>query len=99
MILLVLVVNHRLCFFFCKQRTAYELRIGDWSSDVSSDLLAPFCCRCARYAQSGHRLRPGEAPPHQRADPPRSTARGTGSSTTVDRRPVPRGTKAAVPLA
>src|SRR3546814_7044279 len=27
--------------FFCKQKTAYELRISDWSSDVcSSDLLA-----------------------------------------------------------
>src|SRR3546814_1958720 len=31
----------RICFFF-KQKTAYELRISDWSSDVcSSDLLAP----------------------------------------------------------
>src|SRR3546814_11091174 len=29
------------CFFFCKQKTAYEMRISDWSSDVcSSDLLA-----------------------------------------------------------
>src|SRR3546814_7263366 len=28
------------CFFFCKQKTAYEMRISDWSSDVcSSDLL------------------------------------------------------------
>src|SRR3546814_8491760 len=27
------------CFFFFKQKTAYELRISDWSSDVcSSDL-------------------------------------------------------------
>src|SRR3546814_9945301 len=27
-------------FFFCKQKTAYEMRISDWSSDVcSSDLL------------------------------------------------------------
>src|SRR3546814_8728589 len=46
------------CFFFCKQKTAYEMRISDWSSDVcSSDLeLAhssssctflntSFCCR------------------------------------------------------
>src|SRR3546814_10992113 len=30
-----------LVFFFFKQRTAYEMRISDWSSDVcSSDLLA-----------------------------------------------------------
>src|SRR3546814_20285598 len=29
------------CCFFFKQKTAYELRISDWSSDVcSSDLLA-----------------------------------------------------------
>src|SRR3546814_9505062 len=28
------------CFFFFKQKTAYEVRIRDWSSDVcSSDLL------------------------------------------------------------
>src|SRR3546814_6606260 len=28
-------------FFFCKQKTAYEMRISDWSSDVcSSDLIA-----------------------------------------------------------
>src|SRR3546814_1791970 len=32
-------------FFFFKQKTAYEMRISDWSSDVcSSDLLdAPIC--------------------------------------------------------
>src|SRR3546814_3481448 len=30
-----------LCFFFFKQKTAYEMRISDWSSDVcSSDLKA-----------------------------------------------------------
>src|SRR3546814_2086435 len=30
-----------LLFFFFKQKTAYEMRISDWSSDVcSSDLLA-----------------------------------------------------------
>src|SRR3546814_12241892 len=31
----------QLLFFFFKQKTAYEMRISDWSSDVcSSDLLA-----------------------------------------------------------
>src|SRR3546814_2090110 len=30
-----------LCFFFFKQKTAYEMRISDWSSDVcSSDLTS-----------------------------------------------------------
>src|SRR3546814_14013035 len=32
-------INKKRCFFF-KQKTAYEMRISDWSSDVcSSDLL------------------------------------------------------------
>src|SRR3546814_6812258 len=31
--------------FFFKQKTAYEMRISDWSSDVcSSDLAAPALC-------------------------------------------------------
>src|SRR3546814_995754 len=29
-----------LSFFFCKQKTAYEMRISDWSSDVCSSDLA-----------------------------------------------------------
>src|SRR3546814_12614599 len=33
-------------FFFFKQKTAYEMRISDWSSDVcSSDLGAPLIAR------------------------------------------------------
>src|SRR3546814_13082222 len=28
-------------FFFCKQKTAYEMRISDWSSDVCSSDLEP----------------------------------------------------------
>src|SRR3546814_4499060 len=32
---------HRfICFFFFKQKTAYEMRISDWSSDVCSSDLA-----------------------------------------------------------
>src|SRR3546814_4400943 len=35
----VLLCNTFTCFFFFKQKTAYEMRISDWSSDVcSSDL-------------------------------------------------------------
>src|SRR3546814_1159700 len=42
-----------ICFlFFFKQKTAYEMRISDWSSDVcSSDL------RANRRALRGHRAR------------------------------------------
>src|SRR3546814_4850241 len=37
--------------FFCKQKTAYEMRISDWSSDVcSSDL--DWCVN--GYAQANH---------------------------------------------
>src|SRR3546814_9143284 len=31
-----------MCFFFFKQKTAYEMRISDWSSDVCSSDLGPF---------------------------------------------------------
>src|SRR3546814_2865709 len=35
--------SHIYYFFFFKQKTAYEMRISDWSSDVcSSDLVATF---------------------------------------------------------
>src|SRR3546814_4448135 len=34
------VLSALFCFFFFKQKTAYEMRISDWSSDVcSSDLV------------------------------------------------------------
>src|SRR3546814_9566289 len=38
--------------FFCfKQKTAYEMRISDWSSDVcSSDLLRMEVMRCGSFA-------------------------------------------------
>src|SRR3546814_2368763 len=37
-----MVVYAFVVFFFFKQKTAYEMRISDWSSDVcSSDLCAP----------------------------------------------------------
>src|SRR3546814_1995619 len=39
MILFVGMLTLSYCFFFFKQKTAYEMRISDWSSDVcSSDL-------------------------------------------------------------
>src|SRR3546814_18505052 len=40
-----------ICFFFFKQKTAYEMRISDWSSDVcSSDLGSGGGVRLARPA-------------------------------------------------
>src|SRR3546814_3611930 len=40
MVFLFHILYFRVFFFFFKQKTAYEMRISDWSSDVcSSDLL------------------------------------------------------------
>src|SRR3546814_1279486 len=55
--LLVVVV----CFFF-KQKTAYEMRISDWSSDVcSSDLFGTVCFggRDPESSQKGERRQRG----------------------------------------
>src|SRR3546814_5161632 len=42
-----------ICVFFFKQKTAYEMRISDWSSDVcSSDLKASFACSPAPRSRS-----------------------------------------------
>src|SRR3546814_10628821 len=38
---MVIHICHVLCFFFFKQKTAYEMRISDWSSDVCSSDLRP----------------------------------------------------------
>src|SRR3546814_7626304 len=45
------VSNYLFCFF--KQKTAYEMRISDWSSDVcSSDLKRQKACRpCAELSR------------------------------------------------
>src|SRR3546814_2423781 len=38
-LIVLLFIFMLFCFFFFKQKTAYEMRISDWSSDVcSSDL-------------------------------------------------------------
>src|SRR3546814_9286862 len=36
------IVSSVCVVFFCKQKTAYEMRISDWSSDVCSSDLARF---------------------------------------------------------
>src|SRR3546814_8105920 len=58
-----------ICCFLFRQKTAYEMRISEWSSDVcSSDLR----CRCRANARSGGRGRAA------RSCPPRSP-RGAGA--------------------
>src|SRR3546814_3073935 len=44
MLICILFLSVGVCFFFFKQKTAYEMRISDWSSDVcSSDLSGKEC--------------------------------------------------------
>src|SRR3546814_2606128 len=51
-----LVYTTSCVFFFFRQKTAYERRIGDWSSDVcSSDLVL----EVRRPGGQRHRLQPG----------------------------------------
>src|SRR3546814_8579376 len=39
----VVMLMWMLCYFFFKQKTAYEMRMSDWSSDVcSADLITDF---------------------------------------------------------
>src|SRR3546814_17670437 len=65
----ILLYSVCLFFFFFKQKTAYEMRISDWSSDVcSSDLLdATFlsdnsACDAQRAALAGVRDNPAATP-------------------------------------
>src|SRR3546814_2803796 len=75
-------------FFFFKQKTAYEMRISDWSSDVcSSDLLAVIlrqrpvvACACGFDARTA-----GAAFEQRQADrrPPRPALRGIDRKSVV----------------
>src|SRR3546814_10746407 len=50
---------YMLCFFFFKQKTAYEMRISDWSSDVCSSDLRHAAFALHRLHQDRRRL-PGD---------------------------------------
>src|SRR3546814_1091987 len=59
------------CFFFFKQKTAYEMRISDWSSDVCSSDLGNVDCRFAadeHDAAPASGCHPGQIVP-RRANP------------------------------
>src|SRR3546814_4725019 len=59
----IVILMTVLCFFFFKQKTAYEMRISDWSSDVcSSDLR----CHSSRCAGMLRRQAPRTLVPHYR---------------------------------
>src|SRR3546814_555040 len=65
------------CFFFFKQKTAYEMRISDWSSDVCSSDLPALTQYIRRFLPSAVRL-PFRPMPADRHAPRRRTP-ATGS--------------------
>src|SRR3546814_1781396 len=72
----VCVMSFDLCvhvlFFFFKQKTAYEMRISDWSSDVCSSDLRPGRARPRSWPRSARR----SLWPRALSDPCRSLALG-----------------------
>src|SRR3546814_5116489 len=65
---LVYVLSVMFVVFFFKQKTAYEMRISDWSSDVcSSDLRHRDRCRSGDAVGRQIRQRPASEPCDARA--------------------------------
>src|SRR3546814_7266263 len=85
--------------FFFKQKTAYEMRISDWSSDVcSSDLSPPDTStgRCRTIRAPWHHAH--DAPARHAADRPshRQTHRRAAAATPVERKSVVEGKSVSV---
>src|SRR3546814_10411683 len=86
----LLIFVYVIFIFFFKQKTAYEMRISDWSSDVcSSDLLveqwdprlfghAPNPNQATLYNLAGHALRSDSVDAGWRLELPRSEERRVG---------------------
>src|SRR3546814_5497190 len=78
-VLLVCCCSFFFFFFFFKQKTAYEMRISDWSSDVcSSDLLWRALERLGRVRLQSRRYQGDDAEPQGRAGVARSEERRVG---------------------
>src|SRR3546814_6579679 len=74
-------------FFFFKQKTAYEMRISDWSSDVcSSDLQGALPPRRAASPPDGLHWRDRHAPASWRSASP--SARRSSKARRTDRKSV-----------
>src|SRR3546814_1453293 len=85
----MLYISFVVVFFFFKQKTAYEMRISDWSSDVcSSDLRRGVRARAARRCDPrarGYRAQARPADPGRDPDQRgRRSARGTGAAAFTD---------------
>src|SRR3546814_6653416 len=93
---LAMPASSLICFFFFKQKTAYELRISDWSSDVCSSDLAQH--RGGQGAQGFGR--DPRSPQHcdQRAAR-RAQRRQGGGRGSLDRKSVVKGKSVSVRVA
>src|SRR3546814_16636525 len=66
-----------LFFFFFKQKTAYEMRISDWSSDVCSSDLRTVARRRVEHGTAGRGVLRRFPQPHRtQADAPAVPGRG-----------------------
>src|SRR3546814_6804873 len=97
MVVLSFFVKASGCFcVFCRQKTAYEMRISDWSSDVcSSDLLVFFAVGTSRAPAVGSMPRA----PHRRVRQMRSRRSRVVLPThwpNVDRKSVVSGKRVSV---
>src|SRR3546814_4317431 len=97
-VMIVCIVVYTFCddFFFFKQKTAYEMRISDWSSDVcSSDLSCEpeLSAWPGSVSQGLYRPGPGLVPPVSRQPCPLCLAR-----TSTSRSPTPISPSAAAPV-
>src|SRR3546814_6070339 len=73
-----------MCFFFFKQKTAYEMRISDWSSDVcSSDLLRLSHFRRRKRCGVGSQCNP-PCPAHARRTDTADTAQSRSEEHTSE---------------
>src|SRR3546814_5895132 len=102
----VVVVFDDVCnyvFFFFKQKTAYEMRISDWSSDVcSSDLfdMEANVTPPARTGRSGSYSRSAASVAAASAASMRTTERATKrDSSSIDRKSVVKGKSVSVSVA
>src|SRR3546814_8753126 len=81
----MLLLSDDLCVFFFKQKTAYEMRISDWSSDVCSSDLPTRAALLPRYACTPTQPAAAAAPAPVPATSPKPQATAT-MPTPADRR-------------
>src|SRR3546814_2076591 len=65
-------------FFFFKQKTAYEMRISDWSSDVCSSDLTPLPPAVAGSARESWHRRADRAMHRSCRQPPENRSNSAG---------------------